>query len=130
MVINDSESFAAMVDGVEEITNIIARCAVFEAVYLKQPTSATIHLKASLVALYASVLMFLDTAYTYFGKSATRRFFKSQVEPAAEIENALERVTAKQNVAERVAQMVSMEILQNTSTRMQDLTSMVGNLSM
>ncbi|KAM0550838.1 hypothetical protein ACHAPJ_008701 [Fusarium lateritium] len=126
--INDTTAFAAMIDGVEEVTSTIARCAIFEAVYMKDTTSATDHLKASLVSLYAAILNFLGISCTYFSTSSGKRFMKATFEPAKEIEDALKRVGAKQKEVERTAQIASMEVLHETSTRMHDLTTMVSGL--
>ncbi|CAM1505811.1 Fc.00g114480.m01.CDS01 [Cosmosporella sp. VM-42] len=122
--VNDTEAFAAMVDGLEETTSIIARCSIFETVYLKHPTSATEHLKASLIALYGSVMSFLGVSHSYFVKNTGKRFLKAAIDPVKEIEDALKRVTSKQNEVERTAQIASMEVLHDTSTRMHDLTTL------
>ncbi|KAM0428831.1 hypothetical protein ACHAPT_006631 [Fusarium lateritium] len=126
--INDTTAFAAMIDGVEEVTSTIARCAIFEAVYMKHTTSATEHLEASLVFLYAAVLNFLGISCKYFSTNTGKRFMKATLDPVKEIEDALKRVRSKQQEVERTAQIASMEIIHDTSTRMHDLTAMVGSL--
>lgn len=130
VAINESEEFAAMIDGLQEVTNIIARYAIFETVYLQQPTSATGHLEASLVALYAAVLSFLCEAETQFSRSAAKRLLRSAVGAASDIEEALELIRSRQAEVERTAQIAGMEILQNTSTAMHELVTMVGNLAL
>jgi len=52
-----------MIDGVERITMIISRYAIFEVLYFQNLCSATGHLKAALTALYVSILEFLGQAY-------------------------------------------------------------------
>ncbi|KAK1561435.1 uncharacterized protein LY79DRAFT_664314 [Colletotrichum navitas] len=127
--INDTEAFAAMIDGLEAVTSIIATCAVFESVYLSQRTLAISHLESSLTALYGAILTFLGTAFRYFSQSTGKGFFKAVVNPAKEIEDAMKRVESKQTEVERTAQVTIMEIQTHTSTRVQDLTSMVSSLA-
>ncbi|KAI8672022.1 hypothetical protein NCS56_00664500 [Fusarium sp. Ph1] len=127
--INDTTAFAAMIDGVEEVTSIIARFAIFEAVCMKHTTSATEHLKVSLVSLYAAVLSFLGTCCQYFSTNTGKRFMKATFDPAKEIEDALKRVNSKQKEVERTAQIANMEIMYGTSARVHDLTAMVSSLS-
>ncbi|KAK7418265.1 hypothetical protein QQX98_004050 [Neonectria punicea] len=127
--VNDTAAFAAMVDGLEEVTSTIARCSIFEAVYLKQPTLAMDHLKGSLVSPYGAILNFLGTSYSYFSTNTGKRFMKATLESAKEIEDAIRRFRVKQGEVERTAQIASMEILHDTSTRMITLTTMVGSLS-
>ncbi|ETS85593.1 hypothetical protein PFICI_03618 [Pestalotiopsis fici W106-1] len=130
VTINESEEFAAMIDGLQEVTNVIARYAIFESIYLQQHTSATEHLEASLVALYAAVLSFLGEADAHFGRNTTRRFLRSTLRPASEIEKSLELIRSRQTEVDRTANIAGMEILQNTSTAMHELVTMVGNLTL
>lgn len=118
-----------MVDGLEVSTSIVARCAILEGVYLPQLTSATSHLERSLISLYGAVLTFLGTCFKYFSTGTGKRIFKVVVDPAKEIEDAMKLVEARQTEVERTAQIMSMEILTSTSTRMVDLTSMVSSLA-
>ena len=115
--------FAAMIEGVEKVTNIIARYAIFEDVYFRQKTSASDHLKSSLITLYASVLLFLVKSHQYFGKNTAKRMLNSFGQSASVIEKAFDEVEKKQVEVDRTAQLVGMEILQNTSSGVGSLSS-------
>jgi len=68
-----------MIEGMEVITNLIARYAIFEDLYLRQAMTATARLKASLVALYAAILVFLGKGYRYYNQHTATRIAKSVV---------------------------------------------------
>ncbi|KAF6822918.1 ankyrin repeat protein [Colletotrichum plurivorum] len=128
--INDTTAFAAMVDGLEVSTSIIARCAIFESVYLPQATSATSHLESSLVSLYGTVLTFLGTCFKYFSTGTARRILRAVRDPAKEIEDAMRHVESRQTEVERTAHIMNMEMLTITSTHVVDLKSMVSSLTL
>ena len=128
--IDDNEAFAAMIEGVEAVSNMIARYIIFEDVYFRQPTSASDRLQQAMVVLYASILSFLAKAHKYFGLRSARRWMKSLVQsPVVEIEDALSGVEKKQLEVDRTAHLVGMEILQNTSSNVVNLNSTTGNFA-
>lgn len=66
-----------MVDGVEHISNLITRYHVLEAIYLKpaegRDSKARDQFEASLVELYAAIMLYLVEARRFFDKSTVRR---------------------------------------------------------
>lgn len=118
-----------MIEGVEKVTNIIARYAIFEDIYFRQQTLASDHLRSSLITLYASVLTFLVKSNQYFGKNTAKRILKAFGQSASEIEKAFEEVERKQIEVDRTAQLVGMEILQNTSTGVEGLSRNTGTMA-
>lgn len=64
------ETFDAVVEGLERISSVVARCAIIEALYLPAKSDAEALLEEELLKLYAGVLSFLCEARRYFQKSA------------------------------------------------------------
>ncbi|KAF8850217.1 hypothetical protein BDZ45DRAFT_205985 [Acephala macrosclerotiorum] len=74
---NDCQIYGAMVDGVEHISNLITRYHVLEAIYLKPVAGGDSkpreQFEASLVKLYAAIMLYLVKARRFFEKSTVRR---------------------------------------------------------
>ncbi len=73
MAVNDVQTFGAMADGIEMITQLITRYALFETVYLKHDEDTEVRdiIKPPLVKLYAAVLRYLSKAKQYYDRSAS-----------------------------------------------------------
>jgi hypothetical protein len=71
LAISDVELFGSMAEGVELVTNLITRYAIFESVYLSGlgATLACDIVTPPLVKLYAAILLYLTKAKQYYGRS-------------------------------------------------------------
>ncbi|KAJ0379072.1 hypothetical protein COL26b_002547 [Colletotrichum chrysophilum] len=72
IAINDTETLGAIAEGIETISHLIARCAIYEGLYLtprsfplRQPHTM---LRDALVSLYAVILEWLSKAGVYYAK--------------------------------------------------------------
>jgi hypothetical protein len=118
-----------MIEGMEIVTNLIGRYAIFEEVYLRQPMTAIDRLKASLVALYAAVLIFLSKAHHYYDQNTATRFAKSLIRfTDITVDELMQDVRTRQDNVEREAQLVATEILQNTSQNVHSLTQRADSI--
>jgi len=61
--------YGATIEGLETISCLITRYAIFENLYMQHNTAARDQLKAALTSLYAEVLRFLGKATKYFNTS-------------------------------------------------------------
>ena len=68
-MINDSEISGAMAEGIERVSNLITRYAIFEMIYLRATLTADVRdgLRESIIKLYAVVLEYLCKARRYYG---------------------------------------------------------------
>ncbi|CAI0649050.1 unnamed protein product [Colletotrichum noveboracense] len=86
VVVNDTETLGTIAEGLEIVSHLIARCALYEGIYLAPSTrlSQTIHVELvkALTALYTVILQWLSKAGTYYAMSAGKRFLSSTVSPA------------------------------------------------
>lgn len=120
-----------MIEGLERVTNAITRYAIFEDIYSRQRTSASDQLKTSLISLYASILTFLANCHRYFGLNTAKRMFKTALGQLSltDIEDDLNKIEKRQVEVDRTAQLVGMEVLQNTSTGIGTLNSSTGRMA-
>ena len=119
-----------MIDGLEKVTCMISRYAIFEIVYFQRPAAASSELKSSLVMLYSSILTFLAHSYHYFGQRASKRFLKSGFESSAsDIDDLLAKIETREREVDRVAQLVGIELLHEASDNIGSLRSTTEILS-
>ena len=75
VVVSDKNIFAAMVDGLETISRLITRYAIFEDLYILRDSATRSDLEVALTGLYADMLVFLAKAKRYFQTSAASKFW-------------------------------------------------------
>jgi hypothetical protein len=68
VTVNDCETFGAMAEGVEFVSNLITRYAIIEKIYLQHNSEARLQLTAAVVQLYAAVLTYLGRAGPYYAR--------------------------------------------------------------
>lgn len=75
IMVNDSQTFGAMAQGVEYISNLIARYAIVEQLYLQKASAAKHQLTQAVTKLYAAVLKYLSKARRFYDRNlAGERF--------------------------------------------------------
>jgi hypothetical protein len=71
VTVNDSETFGAMAEGIQYVSNLITRYAISESIYLRINTAAAAkdQLADSIVKLYTAILKYLAKARRYYDRS-------------------------------------------------------------
>lgn len=84
ITLNDSQTFGAMIEGVETVTHSITRYSIMEHLYLDPSRQSAIHsqLRENMVKLYVSILRYLARAKEHFSKATIKRLLKSTVQSA------------------------------------------------
>ncbi|EQB57263.1 hypothetical protein CGLO_02630 [Colletotrichum gloeosporioides Cg-14] len=86
VVVNDTETLGAVAEGLETVSHLIARCALYEGIYLAPSTQLSqkmhVELVEALTVLYTVILQWLSKAGSYYAMSAGKRFLSSAVSPA------------------------------------------------
>lgn len=70
VAVNDTQTFGAMAEGVEFISNLITRYAIVEQLYLQKPLTAKDQLIKAITKLYAAVLKYLSKANRFYGRNS------------------------------------------------------------
>lgn len=74
MTVNDSQTFGAMVEGMEFVSNLITRYAIFEKLYVRTVTRSEMEdegknqLTEAIIKLYIAILVYLSKAKRYYGR--------------------------------------------------------------
>ena len=75
--VNDVQIFGKLSEGLEVVCEIVARYAAIERVYLHQSSSVENLLESSIIALYASILVFFSKCRKYFDLGLAQRIARS-----------------------------------------------------
>jgi hypothetical protein len=73
VAVSEKQVFGATVEGLETISHLISRYAIFEDLYMQRDTATRGELEAMLISLYAEVLAFLAKAKKYFQTSTASK---------------------------------------------------------
>lgn len=70
---NDHETDAAIVDGVDYVSSMVAKYAFVEQLYIhtSSPTPTTIQLRGALIRSYAAALVYLSKAMKHYCRSTS-----------------------------------------------------------
>ena len=112
----DSEKLGVIFDGIEMITNMIGRYAIFEELYLREQTKATDTLKPAIIKLYASMLTFLAEAKHYYAQKTGIRIVKSAFRISQrDMVKLGEDIQDEQVAVDEVARLIDAEYLRTAS---------------
>lgn len=70
VAVNDTQTFGAMAEGVEFVSNLITRYTIVEQLYLQNPSTAKDQLIKAITKLYAAVLKYLSKANRFYGRKS------------------------------------------------------------
>ena len=118
MAINDSEVYAAFLQGTALVTHLVAYYASVEDLYIHKMVFSTKEnielLKIALVELYTGILDFLQRAFSYYKPGSTshrvKSFAKNVFSAGANgIQSIIDTVTRSQNTVDRILKIVKDE---------------------
>ncbi|OCK95346.1 uncharacterized protein K441DRAFT_557014, partial [Cenococcum geophilum 1.58] len=121
VTVNDVQIYGTMLQSIELISNLLARCAIMERLYLQRPSllissssslDVTERFRKALVELYAAILTILAKALRYYGYNTAVRIAKSIVTNTKDVESWSSMVSEKQAEVERLATVAEAEKMQ------------------
>jgi len=74
VTVSDSQTFGAMAEGIELVSNLITRYTIVEYLYLQKPSAAKDPLTQAIIKLYSTVLTYLSKAKSYYQKGTFSTF--------------------------------------------------------
>ncbi|TEY50625.1 hypothetical protein BOTCAL_0275g00140 [Botryotinia calthae] len=94
ITIEDSHSFGILVEGLEQISKLIAQCKVLEDLY-SQSAGDDVGFDEALLELYVAILTFESHAIQIYRKSTSNRLISSIKLPSNKLQDGLEMVWVK-----------------------------------
>jgi hypothetical protein len=73
VAISDKHAYGSTVEGLEMVSHMITRYAIFENTYAQRTTGASSELEEALTELYAEILTFIAKSKKYFQTSTARK---------------------------------------------------------
>ncbi|KAI4100788.1 MAG: hypothetical protein L6R37_005236 [Teloschistes peruensis] len=127
--VNEVQIFGAMTENLEKISGYIARCHLYEQLFLAKPSAAQPELKSALLRLYTTILLYVARARQYYAQSTLRRLGASVVRTSDSIDDCLSKITTEQGDVQRCTYLVSTELSQDTGRKVGEIQSSVSSLS-
>ena len=122
---NDVQTFGTLAEGVETVSKLIARYAIFEAAYLHPsshtPSVSQERLSEALIVLYSAILTYLAKAGRYYSQSTAERLARSIVRPADAVQRSLERICKEEIAVDKLADIMHAEMISALNTNVNSL---------
>ena len=130
ITLNDAQTFGGIAEGLETVSRLISRYAIFEAAYLQPsshtPSKAQEKLSDALVSLYSAILTWLAKAGRYYKQSTVERLARSIVKPVDTLQKFLDLIRSEEMVVDKFAEIIHAEMtsaLTKHVTSLQDSTT-------
>lgn len=133
---NDVQTFGTIAEGVETVSRLIARYAIFEAAYLHSnshtPSVTQERLSEALIVLYSAILRYLAKAGRYYNQSTAERLAKSIVRPADTVQSHFELILKEEMAVHKLADIMHAEMIsaltKNVNSLHDDATNKIEGL--
>ena len=109
IAVGDIVKFGFVVEGAESIARMIGRYAIFEDIYLRNTSAASMELENALVQLYSTMLIYQSKAKCFFEQSSARRIIRSVFVTEDEFGSLARKMDLQQSVVDRCAATLNVE---------------------
>ena len=122
IAVGDIVRFDFVVEGAESIARMIGRFAIFEEIYLRRTSKASVDLEHALIRLYSLILTYLSKAKSFFDQSFTKRALKSVFVAGDEFEYLAKNMDLEYSNVDRCAATLNTENQNNISDSLEALS--------
>ena len=133
---NDVQTIGTVAEGVETVSRLIARYAIFEVAYLRSnshtPSVTQERLSEALIVLYSAILRYLAKAGRCYNQPTAERLAKSIVRPADTVQRHLELILKEEMAVHKLADIMQAEMIsaltKNVNSLHDDATNKIEGL--
>ncbi|KAF6225376.1 hypothetical protein HO173_012760 [Letharia columbiana] len=122
VAVGDIVKFDFVVEGAESISRMIERYAIFEDIYLRRTSKASIELENALVRLYSTILVYQSKAKSFFDQSSPKRVSRSVFVTEDEFASIARKIDLEQSNVDRCAAILDGENQNNFSNSLEALS--------
>lgn len=122
VAVGDIDKFDFVVEGAESIARMIARYAIYEDIYLRHTSKASVELENALVRLYSTILSYQSKAKSFFDQSSSKRKLRSVFISADEFESLARKMDLEQANVDRCAAILEAGIRNSISDSLEALS--------
>lgn len=109
VILTDHQTFGAVVEGMERISNLISRYAIFEDLYLNPELKSYDGLERALIELYLRIFKYLSKAIKFYKKGTATRLVDTIKNSAEKFEPLLLNIIQQESEVERFAKLADAE---------------------
>ena len=126
---NDVQIFGILVEGLEVVCEIVARYATIERLYLRQSASLNNLLENSIIALYASILLFFSKCRKYFDLRFAQRLARSITQAPEQLASKyLEKIAVNERNVKELTRIIDAERARLSGYRQSSMIDKIDNL--
>lgn len=126
VAVGDIVKFDFVVEGAESIARMIGRYAIFEDIYLRQTSKASMELESALIRLYSTILSYQSKAKSFFDQSSPKRILRSAFVTEDEFESLARKIELEHSNVDRCAAILDAEN-QNKISNSLEVLSIIQN---
>ncbi|KAF4630251.1 hypothetical protein G7Y89_g7884 [Cudoniella acicularis] len=138
IAVNDSQIYGAMIDGVEHVSNLIVRYTILEALYLppleipvQLQSSPRSQLEASIIKLFAAILIYLAKARGYYDQNTAKRMASAIINlTESTIELSLKKIETALADVDACVRMMDAQHNKSTASNVDKLGEDLRNLNL
>ena len=134
VAVSEQQVYISMIDGSEHVSDVIARYAWIETLYLHASSKMRTQLQDAILKLYIGVLGFLAQARRYYSKRTYQRVFKSLIQfDEQAIQKYQRKISDEEERVNQIARLIDAQYLREISKCMKggfsSLLDRVGGIS-
>ena len=122
VAISDIAKFDFVVEGAESIARMMGRYAVFEEIYLRRTSKASVELENALIRLYSTILMYQSKAKRFFDQGSSKRILRNAFVTEDEFGSLARKMDLEQSHVDRCAATLDTENQNNISDSLEALS--------
>ncbi|KAK8225381.1 hypothetical protein HDK77DRAFT_130222 [Phyllosticta capitalensis] len=92
IALDSTETFEALIEGLEKASGVISRCTIMEMLYLPSVSDAQKSFQGQLLRLYGALIRYFCKARQYFSGGSLKRFF-ADITQREDFESALKAIS-------------------------------------
>lgn len=122
VAVGDIVKFDFVVEGAESIARMLGRYAIFEDIYLRRTSKASMELENAIVRLYSTILMYQSKAKSFFDQSSPKRILRGVFVTEDEFANMARKMDLQQSDVDRCAAILDAENQNSVSDSLEALS--------
>ncbi|KAF8865087.1 hypothetical protein BDZ45DRAFT_580955, partial [Acephala macrosclerotiorum] len=110
IAVADTQTFGAMVEGIEKVAMLLARCRALELLYLEPAGSIDeIGFEEALIGLYVAILKFECSAIRFHGTNTAKRILSGVIPTSSSVEEDFKKITEAQASVDSCAKLIDVK---------------------
>ncbi|PGH18939.1 hypothetical protein AJ80_04266 [Polytolypa hystricis UAMH7299] len=123
VTVTDVEIFGIILNSIELVSKLLARCAILEHLYLGLTLEVSKSFREALVALYVEILKLLVKIQHYYDRSTISRAARGAIFGVGDVESWYQTLHTKESELDKLVQVADSEKLKQISETVKDVSA-------